>query len=73
MKESYAKREVLLRPDTKIMDREPQRPRLTFVLLTAGTHANVYKKFPTEVSLKEQGFKNKPMPRKVSRNELEPV
>lgn len=52
LRDSYGERETLARPGIKIMDIEPKRPHLKFVLLPADTHAKVYKMDPTEVSLK---------------------
>lgn len=53
------------------MDQALQRPRLLSLLLLAGTHARMVKKYPTEVSQMRQKYGNKPMLRKVSSSELE--
>lgn len=56
LKDSYAGREILSRPDIKELDPEPQMPHLKFVLLPTGAHAKINKKHPMEVGQKWQRF-----------------
>lgn len=67
MKETLAERDALLRPDTKIIDPEPER------LHSIGIHAKFYKQFPGDVHFKGQRFRNKPLPRRVDNKDLETI
>lgn len=73
LRDSSGEREILARPDIKIMDTEPQRAHLNFVLFPLGRHVKVCKMYPTEIGLKDQKIKNKPIIQSLSKDDLEHV
>lgn len=44
LKNSHAEKEILSHPETRVLEAEPQRSHLTFLLLPVATHTNILKK-----------------------------
>lgn len=70
LKNSHAEKEILSHLETRVLEVELQKPHLIFVLLSAGTHAKLLKKYPMEVEQKGQHFKNRLMPLNVKNKDL---